>query len=234
MSDFSQILVAKAVRVFVFGLVSVVTPIYLALLGYSPLLVGTVLASMVAGSTLWNLLVVKYEVRVGTRRFLFFFSLLMLISGVLLFLTSFPLAIIVACFIGNISTTGTEAGPFQSFEAAILPRLVSEENRNRSFGVYNMIGYGASSFGAFAASAPFYFQNNLFAFRSLYLLYGIVGIVLVLLYTRVQAFKTPRPVGERTGVTGLSQQAKRDVKKLSVLFSIDAFGGGLVSQSILV
>lgn len=227
------VFVAKAARVFVFGLVSVATPVYLATLGYGPLLVGAGIAVMIAGNAFSNLVLARYEQLLGRRRFLILLSLLMLLSGSILFSTdSYPL-VLLAFFIGNVSTTGTEAGPFQSIEAGVLPTLVSAERRNRSFGVYNMIGYGASSVGALAASAPSYFQNGLPAFRSLYLLYGLVGLLLVVLYRQLKGLDaSPTAVKPRSGE--LSPTARREVRRLSGLFSIDAFGGGFVSQSLLV
>jgi predicted MFS family arabinose efflux permease len=233
MNSVTRIFVAKGTRVFVFGLVSVITPVYLATLGYSPLLVGVGIAAMIAGSAFSNVALVRYQDRLGRRWFLLLFSLLMLVSGVLLFSTSMYLIILLACFIGNISTTGTEAGPFQSVEAGVLPNLVSAEKQNRSFGFYNMIGYGASSVGAFAASAPAYFQNNLLIFRFLYLLYGLVGLLLLILYWHLH-LEGSRSTNRDSATIEFSPAARRDVAKLSALFSIDAFGGGFVSQSLLV
>jgi MFS family permease len=233
MKSVTHLYVGKAARVFVFGLVSVLTPIYVATLGYPPLLVGVVLAAIIGGNIVSNLVLARYEERVGRRRFLLAFSLLMLASGVLLFWTaSFPL-ILLACLVGNISTTGTEAGPFQSIEAGTLPRLVPGEMLNRSFGVYNLIGYGASSVGAFAASAPSYFQNSLLVFRSLYLLYGLVGLLMVALYRGLPGIDLVRSRAGESAARVLPPAAKREITKLSALFSIDAFGGGFVSQSLL-
>ena len=233
MSSLGRVLIAKASRVFVFGITSVMTPVYLSILGYSPLLVGAAVALMIAGSAISNLILVRYEKRLGRRRFLTVFSLLMFASGVLFFLSTSYAVILFACLIGNISTTGTEAGPFQSVEAGALPNLVSPERVNRSFGIYNMIGYSASSIGAFTASAPYYFHSSLIAFQALYMLYGMVGLVLVVLYRSMPGLEAqgrkPAEVAE-----GVSKPARRDIAKLSALFSIDAFGGGFVSQSLLV
>ena len=233
MNSVTRIYIAKAARVFVFGLVSVITPVYLAALGNAPLLVGLGIAVMIAGSALSNTILVWFGDRIGRRRFLILLSLAMLLSGVLLFSTGAYPIVLLALFIGNASTTGTEAGPFQSIEAGVLPDLASGGKMNRSFGVYNMIGYGASSVGALVASVPSYFQNGLLAFRSLYLLYGLVGLLLVILYRRLDGLDASPPAGE-SGSNEISPGAGREIRKLSALFSIDAFGGGLVSQSLLV
>ncbi|MGI0083869.1 MAG: MFS transporter, partial [Nitrososphaerales archaeon] len=105
-----SIFVTKATRVFVFGIVSIMTPVYLATLGYSPLFVGIALAAIIGGNVFSNVLLVWYGNWIGIRRALLLFSLLMLVSGVMLFATTFFALILLACFIGNISTTGTEAG----------------------------------------------------------------------------------------------------------------------------
>jgi predicted MFS family arabinose efflux permease len=234
MSNVLRIFVAKGARVFVFGLVSVLTPVYLAALGYSTLSVYVGIGAMIAGSAVSNIILVKYENRLGRKRFLMSFSLLMVVSGVLLFSTTSYVVILLALFIGNVSTTGTEAGPFQSVEVGVLPRFLSPDKQNRGFGVYNLIGYGASSVGAFAASAPSYFQNSLSVFRSLYLLYGLVGVLLLILYRNLHGLEPVEITSADTTSKVRSSAAKKEIGILSALFSIDAFGGGFVSQSLLV
>src|SRR5579864_2795285 len=143
----------KGVRVFVFGLVTIMTPVYLAELGYSPFLVGIVLTVIVAGNIMSNLLLTWYRNWIGVHHALLIFSFLMLVSGIILFLSASFVFILLACFIGNISTNSTEAGPFQSIETGVLPNLLaSPEKSGRAFGTYNLIGYASASLGAFAAS----------------------------------------------------------------------------------
>ena len=233
LKDLTYVLIGKAARVFVFGLVSVMTPIYIAALGYSPLYVTLIIAAMVAGNVFSNVVLTRYESYVGHRRFLLIFSALMFASGIILYLTiSLPLMVL-GCFLGNISTTGTEAGPFQSIETGILPNLVSDAKKNRTFGIYNFIGYGASSLGAFAASTPSYFQNSLMVFRSLFLGYGLVGALLFVLYLKLGGAGPDRAEKERRGVSDISSGGRRDILRLSILFSIDAFGGGFVNQPLM-
>lgn len=233
MNNVTYIFLCKAARVFVFGLVSVMTPIYLATLGYSPFYVGVALAAIILGNIVSNIILTWYGNWIGRNRSLLFFSSLMLISGILLFSTTLLPLILLACFLGNISTTGTEAGPFQSIETGVLPNLVSERETSRVFGAYNLIGYGAASVGAFAASIPSYFQNDLLVFRSLYLVYGLVGLLLIMLYRQLGNLESVGTESKRMGIGDMGPKARRDLTRLSVFFSIDAFGGGFVSQSLL-
>lgn len=213
------------------------TPVYIATLGYSPFYVGLALAVIIAGNIVSNIAITRYEKYVGDQRALIVFSLLMFVSGLILFSTTLLPLILLGCFLGNISTTGTEAGPFQSIETAILPNFAAQKT-GREFGIYNVIGYVSSAMGAFAASVPSYFANSLASFRFLYLVYGLVGLLLFLLYRRIKIQGKPSRVKTATGPLGPEQEisherARRDTSRLSVFFGIDAFGGGFVSQSLL-
>lgn len=231
MAGFGSLLVGKAARVFVSGMLSVMTPFYLAALGYPPVYVGLALSMVVAGNVASNVALTWFEGRVGRRRFLLIFSGATLLSGVTLFSTEYFPLMLLAFFIGNASTTGTEAGPYQSVEAGILPKLVREGRRSRAFGAYNLVGYSASAVGAFAASAPSYFGGSVMVFRVLYLVFGLVGLLLLAVYLGLEALGAP--VETARSIRTTLEPAKKDITKLSIFFSMDAFGGGFVTQSIL-
>lgn len=233
MNGFYRILFAKGGRVFVFGLASVMTPVYVATLGYSPFYVGIVLGAIIAGNVFSNILLTWLGKRIGFRKLILSFALLMLASGLILYSSAYFGLILLACFLGNISTSGTEAGPFQSIETGILPNFVAGKT-GRAFGTYNVIGYAASALGALAASLPAYFGNSIASFHSLYLIYGLVGLLLFFLYSGLDFTTSPR----KTSAEALEEisgrgQVKKDITLLSILFGTDAFGGGFVSQSLL-
>jgi MFS family permease len=229
MKGSAYIFITKASRVTVFGLVSIMTPVYLTRLGYSPLYVGLSLMVIIAGNAVSNIFVTWYGDRFGRRNSLLLFSLLMFTSGLALFCTTSLSLILLAIFIGNISTTGTEAGPFQSIETGVLPSMVGEKKMDRAFGVYNLLGYGGASIGAWLASLPSFWGEQPFIFQYLYLAYGLVGLLLFVLYRNLTDIEpATKDKGRRTRV-----KARSDLTKLSILFSVDAFGGGFVTQSIL-
>ena len=233
MQRLSYIFISKASRASVSSLLSILTPIYLTRLGYSALYVGVALTTILAGNAFFNIILTWYGDYLGRRRSLLIFSLLVVVSGVLLSSTIFLPLILLGLFLGNISTTATEAGPFQSIETGILPILVSKGKENRAFGVYNFIGYGASSIGAFAASAPDYFQDSLLGSRLLYFVYGLVGILLLLVYRKVKNIESQETGPRKIGPGNVRPEARRDITKLSFFYSVDAFGGSLVSQFVL-
>ncbi len=230
MNQLSMIMLTKGLRTFAFGLVSVMTPIYLAILGYPPFYVGLALFLIVSGNVFSNILLTWYGNAFKRKNFLLLFSFLMMFSGLLLFMSSNLLFILLALFIGNISTTGTEAGPFQSIETGILPSLTRAEKRNRAYGFYNTIGYIMSSLGALASSFPSYFRMSILSFRIAYLFYAFVGLVLFSIYFLLKNIEASN---RAKGLSHLRETSRKDVRNLSILFSLDAFGGGFVTQSIL-
>src|SRR6266571_2689662 len=233
MQRLHYIFISKASRTSVASLLSILTPIYLARLGYSALYVGVALTAILAGNAFFNIILTWYGDYLGRSRSLLVFGLLVVASGVLLSSTIFLPIIILGLFLGNISATATEAGPFQSIESGVLPILVANGKENRAFGVYNFIGYGASSIGAFAASAPDYFQDSLLASRLLYLVYGLVGVLLLVIYRRIGNIESQETGPKKIGLGNVRPEARRDITKLSFFYSIDAFGGSLVSQFVL-
>ena len=116
-------------RTFIFGLISILIPVYLIHLKYSTFYVTLGIFFVVAGNATFNLLLALYEDSVGRKKFLIINSLLMIISAIILFISYNFVLISIALFIGNVSVTGTETGPFQSMEVGVIPKLVKNPGR---------------------------------------------------------------------------------------------------------
>lgn len=222
---------AKSVRVYVSGLLSVIIPFYLGALGYGLYFQGLVLVAILAGNALSNVTVTYLEAPFGRRRLLQIFSILMIVSGVILTFSTSLVIIILACIIGNISSTGTEAGPFQSIEAGVLPDLAPAGSAVKVFGRYNLIGYSAAAVGQLTSSAPGLLGNTLVSFQLIFLAFAFVGSLLLLVYSRLGGLEAGWTT--KHGLGNLDAQARKDVLSLSGLFAADAFGGVFVSTYLL-
>ena len=222
---------AKGARVFVSGLLSITLPFYLKIQGYSPLFQGLVLVAILGGGALSNMAVTYLDARLGRRRLLQAFSLLMVAAGATLVVTASALPIVIACFVGNISSTGTEAGPFQSIEAGVLPDIAATGAMVKVFGRYNLIGYSAAAAGQLASAGPGLLGNSLVAFQAIFAGFGVVGAVLFVVYSRLRGLDASKP--PRPGLANLSPQGRKDLVRLSGLFSIDAFGAVFVTTYLL-
>ncbi|WP_338028407.1 MFS transporter [Acidilobus saccharovorans] len=208
----------KLIRVLSSAAVSVVTPLYLESLGLGPLYVGAAVVLMVLGNVASNLLVARLHGQ-GLRLTLMAMSALTAASGVALYASREVAVIMAFLALGNISTTGTEAGPYQSVETSVIP-LVSRDPQ-MAYTIYNFLGYAASSLGSLAVTP-------LRDLRAVYLGLVASGLAMLALYSRLTM------PARRPGKRYFSNERSRSTAALlAAMFAADAFGGGLVSLSLL-
>jgi len=223
------IFLAKSIRTFMFGVISILIPIYLASLNYPVFYVTLGIFFVVLGNVIFNLLLALYESLIGRKNFLIMYSLLMMVAGIILLLSSNLVLISIALFIGNISVTGTETGPFQSVEVGVIPKLV--KNPGRVLGVYNLLGYSFSSLGALSLSLLSHLiTNNVTIAKLIYALYIITSILLAAIYKKIVNIEVG---SNKVNASLVNVFLNSDVRNLSILFAVDAFGGSLITQSLL-
>src|SRR5271157_816432 len=102
----------RAVRMFGYGLASVVLVLYLAALGLPDLAIGALLTLTLLGDATISLWLTTHADRAGRRRVLLAGALLMCLAGVGFASTSALPVLILAATIGVISPSGNEVGPF--------------------------------------------------------------------------------------------------------------------------
>jgi len=227
------LLAARALRDFGDGFVAILLPIYLLALGHSPFEVGVIATAALLGSALLTLAVGFLGVRFDHRQLLLAAAGLMVLSG-LAFATaeSYPVLLLVA-FAGTINPSGGSVSVFVPLEHAVLTREVSDADRTRIFARYSLVGALAGAVGALAAATPDFAQgwglSQLAALKAMFGLYAAVGVAGGLAYARIPVH---RPEGGRLPPAPLGP-SRSIVYKLAVLFSVDAFAGGFVVQSLL-
>jgi MFS family permease len=228
----------RLVRLFAYGFISVVLVLYLAEAGLAETQIGLLLTLTLLGDTVISLWITTNADRVGRRRMLRLGAGLMLFAGVLFAATRDFVWLLIAATLGVISPSGNEVGPFLSIEQAALAQSVPGEARTKVFAWYGLIGSFATAVGALAGGglaqrlqgaglAPFE------SYRVVVIGYAAVGVVLGLIFARLSpAVEASAPRAAMSTRMGL-HRSRRIVFKLSALFSLDAFGGGLVVQSIM-
>jgi MFS family permease len=139
-----------------------------------------------------------------------------------------------------ISPSGTEIGPFLSIEQAALSQLVPDEKRTQIFAWYNLVGSFATATGALVGGVLAQMLQRagytpLNSYRAVLMGYTLISVVLGGLFLLLsQSVEAPR-LAEVTSVQrkfGL-HKSRGVVFKLSSLFALDAFAGGLVVQSMV-
>jgi MFS family permease len=231
----------RTLRMFGYGFLAVVLVLYLAAAGLDPLAVGIVLTLTLIGDTLISLWLTTHADRFGRRRVLLAGAALMIVAGIVFAWTSWlPLLVLVGT-IGVISPTGNEVGPFLAVEQAALTQTVPDRRRTSTFAWYNLVGYVATATGALAAGLLSQRlidggASPLDAYRAVIVGYALVGFAMVVGFWRLGPAIEARRTG--TDTDGIRRRlgigrSKRVVLKLSALFSLDAFAGGFIPQSLL-
>ena len=226
------VLIEKAVRTFPYGFLAVVFPVYLSQIGFDAVQIGIVLTLTVATSAFYTFVASIAGDRLGRRRLLVFFALTDAVAGLLLLASSMWWAPVLAGVVGNMSVGSGEIGPYLSLEQAILPKTSDLKRRTLTFSVYNLVGYASLSVGALLAGLPVYLGMGLSGYRPLFLVYLLSGLLGMFLYSRLS-----RSIEQEQGAKPvrqiLSRESRSIVYKFSALFSVDAFAGGFIGQSIL-
>lgn len=229
----------RAVRLFGFGLLSVILAFYLREVGFSDTEVGVLLTLILVGDAGVSLLVTRTADRLGRRRMLLLGAGLICLAGTLCALSDNLLLVALAAVIGTLSPTGNEVGPLPPIEHAALAQLTRAERRTRLFAWTTCVGSvsgacGAWAGGSLATSLQLVGATPLESYRALFGLYVGLGLLLAvlsrLLSSAVEvrdAVETPTPPS-----WGL-HRSRGTVRNISALFMLDAFGGGLVIQSLL-
>ncbi|WEX86592.1 MFS transporter [Sinorhizobium garamanticum] len=224
---------ARALRDFGDGFVAILLPVYLLALGFSPLQVGIIATASLFGSALLTIVIGFISARHDLRGLLLATAGLMVASGAAMsMLNDYALLLLVA-FAGTINPSAGSVSVFVPLEHAVLTREVASAERTRMFARYSLVGALASAVGALAAALPDLMTRlaleQLTAIKLMFVLYAVVGLLGGLLYAQIP----PRPASRESDKATALGPSRAIVLKLAALFSLDAFAGGFVVQSLL-
>jgi len=236
----------RMLRLYAYGLLSVILALYLSELGLSEIHIGLLLTLTLLGDTAISLWLTTNADRLGRRRMLIAGAGLMILAAMLFAVTRNFYLLLFAATIGVISPSGNEVGPFLSIEQASLAQLVADRKRTHIFAWYNLVGSFATALGALTGGASAQALQGigytpLLSYRVVVLLYGSIGLLLLGLFTRLSAAievttidsKDAEPGNPATrSLLGL-KRSQKVVLRLAALFSLDAFAGGFVIQSLM-
>ena len=152
-SHVNRLLVAKGLRAFGDGYVSLLLPLYLLGLDFSPLQVGIIATTTLAGSGLLTLAVGLHAWRFRYRSLLLAASALMAFTGLgFASLTDFWPLLLVA-LVGTLNPSSGDVSVFLPLEHAVLAHVVSDRQRTATFARYSLVGSLLAAAGSLAAAA---------------------------------------------------------------------------------
>jgi MFS family permease len=237
--DARLLFAARAVRMFGYGSLAVILVLFLAAAGFDGGAIGLLLSLTLVGDTVVSLWLTTHADRIGRRRTLIIGAFLMAGAGLIFASGTGFLILVIAATIGVLSPSGNEVGPFLAIEQASLSQVTDDRRRTSIFAWYNLTGSIATAFGALATGLTVSFlrggmsMSELAADRVVLLGYVVVGLVLVPLFLAVSPKVEVPPVDTTIARRLGLHRSKGIVARLALLFSLDAFAGGFVIQSLL-
>jgi predicted MFS family arabinose efflux permease len=142
--------------------------------------------------------------------------------------------LLIVAFVGTLNPSSGDVSIFLPLEQSVLARIVPDRQRTAVFARYSLAGALVGAAGALFAGAPELLSKSFgmsmrSAIQAMFVLYALIGVVSALVYRRLpsalatEAEAPAAPLG----------QSRRIVYLLAALFSLDAFGGGFIVQSML-
>ena len=233
-ADAGVLLATRAVRGFVDGLISVAIVALLKLRGFSDIEIGVIVTGMLLGSATVTLLVGTKGNAIPRRTLLFAGAAVMIASGLAFgAFTQFAILLAVGT-VGTLNPTSGDVSMFLPLEQSLIAATTSAKSRTALYARYAFAGGLAGALGSQAIAIPEAVAHHTSissstAFRACFVLYSLAGVAVWLMY---RSLTQEAEVGG-TPTTPLGP-SRKVVYRLAALFSLDAFGGGFVVQSLLV
>ncbi len=229
--DVRLLFLARSLRGFGDGFAIIVLPAYLSALGLTPAKIGVIASASLLGTAIFTLAIGFVAPRFDLRTLLLAGAILMAATGLAYPAAQHFIIIAVVAFIGTVNPSTGDLGVLIPIEHAMLAQNAPDEERTRIFARYSVIGAMSMAAGSLAAAAPDLLTRaglgQIGAFEAMFYAYAALGLVSAAVYTRLphahMRARTSAPLDESRGI----------VYKLAALFSVDAFAGGFVVQSLM-
>jgi MFS family permease len=228
------LLAARALRAFADGYVAILLPAYLLALGLGGFEVGLLSSATLLGSALATLALGAWGHHFAPRRLLRTAALLMVATGAGFAGLSDFWPLLLVAFAGTLNPSSGDVSVFLPLEHARLAEAAAGNARTALFARYSLAGALCAALGALCAALPDWLAahtalDRLAALRAMFAGYGAIGVAIWLLYRHL-----PAPAADaQTAAPAALGPSRAVVVRLAALFSVDAFAGGLVVNSLL-
>jgi len=233
-SDVHYLYAARALRGFGDGFAIIILPAYLLAVGFTPQQVGMVASASLLGTAALTLLVGFVAPRYDLRNLLLAGAGLAIVTGLVFPMAETIAPVLLVAFIGTINPSAGDLGMLIPLEHALLTQETDDLDRTSVFARYSLIGSLTAAAGSLAAAVPEFLTSRGFAevsaLRLMFYGYALLGLLAVVLYSRLPQDHMRAATRPKSALG----PSRKIVYKLAALFSLDAFAGGFVVQSLLV
>ncbi|KAK8161312.1 major facilitator superfamily domain-containing protein [Phyllosticta citrichinensis] len=181
--DVYIIYTTRFLRMAAYGGVALILALFFERLSIPDARIGLFMTLTLLGDVAISLLLTLVADALGRRRTLLLGSVCMALAGIFFSVSSNYWVLLVGAVVGVISVSGNEIGPFRAVEESTLAQLVAPDARADVFVWYVVVGtlgtaLGASGCGLFVEHIKsFSGWNELSAFRAVFNLYGVIGLL---------------------------------------------------------
>lgn len=235
MRDRQSLYAAAFMRSVATGMIGVLLGVYLAELDLSVQTMGVIIGLGLAGATVGTLAVTVTADRIGHRRSLVLIALLTTTGAVALALSSHPVALGIAAFVGMANGMGRDRGAALVLEQAVLPETTPDRERTSTFARYNVLQDAGHALGALLAALPAGLQHwtTLSEAPALRVSVGIYASLCFLPCLAYQRLSAHIESGRLARQRPVSKSTQRILWKISSLFALDSLGGGFLTTALL-
>ncbi|KAI2628775.1 MFS general substrate transporter [Hypoxylon sp. NC1633] len=231
--DVKLLCLQRFVRMFAYGLSTLILVAYLDGLGNPKTRIGLFMTLTMVGDICISFFLTLFADALGRRAVLALGALMMTASGVVFALFGEFWVLLVAAMIGVISPSGNEIGPFRAIEESVVAQLTDPSNRNDIFAWYSLLGSLGTACGCMVCGWVIQYLTEVLqwnftrAYRLIYIVYSVLGLVklaltLLLSHSTESEKKQLQRAQERDGETrpllsensGASHNPKRGLRAL--------------------
>lgn len=235
--DGHVLFLTNSITSFANSYVSVFFALFLTSMGLPLWQVGLILTGGLLISTLMNVVTGFFADKIGRRKMLVFYACLTVLSGVVFAVIRYvPFLVVTA--IATMLGSKRVMGPVDMLERVILAQSCSDEHRTQMYAIRNMLSSLLGALGFLFSGFPILMQklthmSQMASFQIMFVIYGMLAFVVLLLYSRLSSNAEISTSLRENASEPLSPGTKSIVIKLSLLFSMDSFGGGLLTSTLV-
>ena len=218
------------------GLIAVILAIYLSQIGLSIPQIGLVLGASLVGGFVLSLIVMFTANVISNRIWLVAIALITALSILMLFFTENVWLIGVASFFGSYAGSGMHWGPSLQLEQSSLTQVTNFQTRTRAFSNLSMSSAAGRAIGSGLVAIATYLitvrgWELIDAYQVLLAIYLVINLVNAITYLPLSSAVEPKVHAGQILVNPFRTRSRRSIIKISGLFGVDSFAGGMIFDS---
>ena len=220
------------------GLIAIFIAIYLTAIGLSMPQVGLLLTLSLLGGFLLSLVAMSGARYLPRKIWFVCLTFVTCIAGCILFLSDNIWLLAIGSFLGSYAASGMHWGPTVQLEQVSVTEITSEKNRPRAFSNLNIASAAGRAIGSSLVGIATYLigvhdWSITDAYKVLIFIYVGINVINGIIYLFLTKEIEPNIPKSELIVNPIITKSRRKILKLSGLFGLDSFAGGLIFDSFV-